>query len=194
MKTFEVKTSRVFTLPVAYFCSYIIDFRSYVNATMSLYSIIITYVYCFEATMYLPGGVHTCMVIVHSCTFWTNLLSHSTVLHLCRPSVCQKQSRPTSSWCVQGWRTLACWMKWRVSPVHSFMTYQFDSALHTYIRSLKLFAPSQYTWLCVVSCALHVVFSCSCSQLLHLMCMAWEWEVSIFRYSYLNWGNKNTWI
>ena len=37
-KTFEVETFRVFTLPVAYFaCT--IDFCSYLDATMSLYSI-----------------------------------------------------------------------------------------------------------------------------------------------------------
>ena len=39
-KTFEAKTSRVFTLPVAYF-AHIIDFHSYVDATMSLYSIMV---------------------------------------------------------------------------------------------------------------------------------------------------------
>ena len=39
IKTFEVETSWVFTLPVVYFAR-IIDFRSYVDATMSLYSII----------------------------------------------------------------------------------------------------------------------------------------------------------
>ena len=37
-KTFEVETSRVFTLPVAYFAR-VIDFHSYVDTTMSLYSI-----------------------------------------------------------------------------------------------------------------------------------------------------------
>ena len=37
-KTFGVKMSRVFTLPVAYFAR-IFDFRSYVDVTMSLYSI-----------------------------------------------------------------------------------------------------------------------------------------------------------
>ena len=42
-KTFEVETSWVFTLPVAYF-AHIIDFRSYLDATMSLYSII--YILC----------------------------------------------------------------------------------------------------------------------------------------------------
>ena len=44
-KTFEVETSRVFALPVADF-AHIIDFCSYVDTTMSLYSIKnITYTY-----------------------------------------------------------------------------------------------------------------------------------------------------
>ena len=39
MKTCEVEMSQVFTLPVAFFAR-IIEFRSYVDATMSLYNII----------------------------------------------------------------------------------------------------------------------------------------------------------
>ena len=39
-KAFEVETSRVYTLPVAYF-AHLIDFCSCVDATLSLYSIML---------------------------------------------------------------------------------------------------------------------------------------------------------
>ena len=55
MKTFEVETSLVFTLPVAYFAR-IIDFRSYVDATMSLYRI----TYNFEHVL-LAGIPFLCL-------------------------------------------------------------------------------------------------------------------------------------
>ena len=38
LKTFKVEMSHVFTFPVGYFLLKIIDFRSYVGTTMSLYS------------------------------------------------------------------------------------------------------------------------------------------------------------
>lgn len=93
------------------------------------------YIIPFEAPIYLVRYTHT---VTMSSLCRPNLLySYSIVPQRCRPSIFQKQSRPTSSWCMQGWRTANCWRKWRVSPVHSFKTYCSSLTL-LFIHTLKL--------------------------------------------------------